>query len=340
LPDTAYEYVVQAAYDPTGPAPPTLYSNSVAVIESTRGPAVPAVGACTSGLEGACDATFALSNGTPLTYYRNYPIDVPNASITRLVVVVHGSSRYAWDAFDAMVGSASMWDVLGETLVVAPYFRAAQWNNWRIGDQSYQLWSWQPTISSFAAVDEMVLAIADPTLFPGLREVVIAGHSAGGQFTQRYAATSRIEEARPELRFRYVVANPAAYMYLNDRRPSATGAFFLPTGCSGYNDYKYGLEDRNPYTSQVSDAEILDQYPDREVTYLLGADDTSTGNNLETTCQANLQGPHRLARGTFYYGHMLKYFPDNYHRLMVVLGIAHSEQGVYRSTEGAFALFF
>jgi pimeloyl-ACP methyl ester carboxylesterase len=343
-PDTAYEYIVQAGYDPVNPALSTVAANSVPVAGSTLGPtvAVPP-DACTSGAENGCDAVFQLPNGMPLTYYRNYPIDAPNANITRLVVVVHGMSRTAWNAFDAMVGAASGSGVLVETLIVAPYLRETQWGEgWRQGDPSLWTWTWPyfPLVSSFAAIDELVLAIADHSLFPALRDVVIAGHSAGGQFTQRYAATSRIEYSRPTLQFRYVVANPSSYMYLNDRRPSATGTFIVPTGCSGYNDYKYGLEDRNAYAAQVSDAEILGQYPAREVTYLLGGSDNFDDGTMETNCQANLQGPHRLARGTFYHQHMLIYSPGNYHRRVVVPGVGHNAWNMYGSLEGMLALFF
>lgn len=345
LPETAYEYIVQAGYEPIDVTQPVRRSNSVASVESTRELNFSPAGGCTnSGTEGVCDATFTLSNGTPLTYYRNHPINSPNANIKRLVVVVHGKPRDAWVPFDAVTQSAEFWGVLPETLIVAPQFRESQWGNWVQGDQSYQSymnWWWPPTISSYAAVDELVQAIADPTRFPGLQEVVIAGHSGGGQFAQRYAATSRIEESRPGLRFRYVVANPNSYMYLNQWRRSATGSFFIPTGCSGYNEYKFGLENRNPYTSQVTDAEILAQYPRREVIYLLGDADTDVNDpDLRQECPYSLQGPQRLARGTNFYQHILRYLPGNYHRRMVVPGVGHDRYGMYNSMQGATALFF
>jgi pimeloyl-ACP methyl ester carboxylesterase len=342
LQETEYEYIVQAGYDPIDPTLPTLRSNSVAVVEPTRVLNFGADGGCIDGTEGVCDATFALSNGTQLTYYRNFPINTPNANITRLVVVVHGKYRNAWLAFDAMASSANSWGVIDETLIVAPEFRESQWGNWVQGDQSYAVWpGWMPTISSYAAVDELVTSIVDSTRFPGLQEVVIAGHSGGGQFAQRYAATSRIEDSHSGLRFRYVVANPNSYMYLNPWRRSATGSFVIPTTCPGYNDYKFGLENRNAYASQVTDSEILAQYPGREVIYLLGDADTDvTDENLGDGCAYSLQGPQRLSRGTNYYEHILKYFPGNYHRRLIVPGAGHDPFDMYFSMEGVFALFF
>jgi hypothetical protein len=41
-------------------------------------------------------------------------------------------------------------------------------------------------------LDEMLLALADRTVFPNLARVVVSGHSAGGQIVQRYALFSKL----------------------------------------------------------------------------------------------------------------------------------------------------
>ena len=46
--------------------------------------------------------------------------------------------------------------------------------------------------------------IAAPERFPGLDEIVVAGHSSGGQFAQRYGLVGRPTGGAPELA-RYVV---------------------------------------------------------------------------------------------------------------------------------------
>jgi hypothetical protein len=343
LPETAYEYVVRAGYDPIDPAQLPRYSNSLTMVASTRGPNSTADLGCMSATEFDCDSTFTLSNGTALTYYANHGISTPNPDIKRLVIVVHGVERNPWAFLGAMAAAANSQGVLGETLIVAPEFKESQWGNWVQGDQSYITWPSYWTISSYAAVDELVQHVANPARFPSLQEVVISGHSGGGQFTQRYAATSRSEDDHPTLKFRYVVANPNSYMYLNQWRPSATtaGSFFIPGNCPGYNDYKFGLGNRNTYALQVTEAEILSEYPRREVIYLLGANDTDmTDENLHQECEYSLQGPERLTRGRNLYGHMLKYFPDNAHRLLVVPNVGHNRSGMFSSLEGALALFF
>ena len=53
----------------------------------------------------------------------------------------------------------------------------------------------------------------------------LLGHSAGGQFTNRYAAGGAAEAmlapTRPDLAFRYVVANPSSYLYFSAERAKA-----------------------------------------------------------------------------------------------------------------------
>ena len=93
-------------------------------------------------------------------------------------------------------------------------------------------------------LDAIVEELGRPDRYPNLREVTIAGHSAGGQFVQRYAAGTRIEQqpaiAALGLRFRYVVANPSSYMYLFPREPDA-----LTGRCPRFDEYKFGLTDVN-----------------------------------------------------------------------------------------------
>jgi predicted alpha/beta superfamily hydrolase len=42
-------------------------------------------------------------------------------------------------------------------------------------------------MSSYTAVDNIIKAFNNATLYPNLKHIVIAGHSLGGQFVQRYA---------------------------------------------------------------------------------------------------------------------------------------------------------
>ena len=75
---------------------------------------------------------------------------------------------------------------------------------------------------------------------------MIAGHSAGGQFANRFAAA---HPAQPETR--YIVANPSSYLYLDAQRREDLwlDKFSIPKSdvCFNYNHYKYGTEILNAY---------------------------------------------------------------------------------------------
>ena len=83
------------------------------------------------------------------------------------------------------------------------------------------------SVSSFAAMDVLLEALCDRTNYPSLELVVVAGHSAGGQFVHRYGISSGApcldyhddnnDDSNPP-RVRLVAANPRSFAYLDGRR--------------------------------------------------------------------------------------------------------------------------
>ena len=71
-------------------------------------------------------------------------------------------------------------------------------------------------------MDQILRRLADRKIFPNMAVIVIAGHSAGGQFVSRYEMANRVENELG-VPVRYVVANPSSYAW-----PDATRA--LPVG--------------------------------------------------------------------------------------------------------------
>ena len=87
------------------------------------------------------------------------------------------------------------------------------------------------------------------------------------------------------------------------------GSFEIPdSSCPEYDDYKYGLRDLNSYMKSVGVARIRANLLSRRTWYLAGEEDTG-GGSLDTRCQANLQGPNRLARFRNYQ-HYTRLFDD------------------------------
>ena len=207
------------------------------------------------------------------------------------------------------------------------YWKSSGWSRGDLSESSGRPWR----ISSYGVVDEMVARLR--ARFVNLRSVVIAGHSAGGQLTQRYASAS----SDPSLRF--VVMNPGSYLYLSPERPDGAGGFAVPEPApAGYDNYKYGLQNLagTPYMATIGANTLRSRYEAAHVRYLLGALDTDPeGSNLDVRTPAMLQGAHRLERGQLFFDYLGFTFGASVyerHVLTVVPGVGHSARGMFGST--------
>ena len=163
--------------------------------------------------------------------YATYPLDAPNPAITRALIMVHGAGRNADHYFETATAAGFLAGALDNTIIIAPHFIAGRtsrqpnevmWpeggNTWRSGGMSPS----NPTISSFDFVDEIVRKLANKKIFPNLTKIVVAGHSAGGQFATRYEMTNKVH-GTPGVSITYVVANPSSYAWPAAVRPLPTG---------------------------------------------------------------------------------------------------------------------
>src|SRR5262245_25922081 len=159
-------------------------------------------------------------------YYCNRPLEVEDAGIRRAIIVIHGSGREGEEYFDTImdtlpVSADSARDWSRKTVVVAPHFQekkeASKHEVWWKGDWSAGGDS--GGISSFTVVDTLVARLRSGR-FPNLKWIVITGHSAGGQFVQRYAAFTDIDllPVPNAACVKFVPSNPSSYIYLNEYR--------------------------------------------------------------------------------------------------------------------------
>jgi len=278
------------------------------------------------------------------------------ARVTRAIVIFHGKGRNAEGYFrSAKEAAEAAGDAGRETIVIAPQFLAEEdaaafrldssvlrWHHerWEGGENA----TGSAAISSFDAIDAVLAQLADRSHFPDLAQVVLAGHSGGGQILQRYAVVGRGEVALTKLgvRVRYVVANPSSYVYFSEDRPTSTTTFARYTGsCKDFNRWKYGVHDAPPYVGQASFAEMEESYIHRDVIYLLGTADTDPHQqDLDVTCEGEAEGPQRFARGMAYFAYLKARHPEGFsQRLWEVPGVAHDERGMFHSACGMQALF-
>jgi hypothetical protein len=200
--------------------------------------------------------------------YRSHALTTSDQAITHAVIVIHGAERDAATSFRIAAASAVLRGRIETTLILAPRFAArlgsactddlsADELNWQC---DVQLGDWRSggaaitdgSLTSFDVLDDLLRRIEGSGLFPNLRTVVVAGHSAGGQFVTNYQMTNRLHE---QLRVppAYVTANASAYAYPDDQRPVAVSA----QECPAYANWPFGTAARVGYAAGSS----LDRRP-------------------------------------------------------------------------------
>ncbi len=223
---------------------------------------------------------------------------------------------------------------------------------WDSRGQPDRDWAWggnssaslAASVSSFAVLDTIVGVMTDAALYPKLRAVLVAGHSAGGQIVMRYALASGVHETAAAA-LRYFPANPSSYTYLDAARPVSRapwrcGAFCdnatllaqnwtfaapPPAVCPAYDAYGYGLAGHlPPYLASRGVEAMVDAFGRRDVTYLSGTSDVCDApfmrahgctpgcapddGGLDTSCEAFAQGKCRMARAHAFAQYVHKFY--------------------------------
>jgi pimeloyl-ACP methyl ester carboxylesterase len=287
------------------------------------------------------------------------PLDIsldwskPQPGITRAVILLHGKGRdvdgYYRDlqrvAREAGRGAAG-------SILIAPQFLneddvkahglPKEVVRWRTGAWEAGVPAVGPAgISAYEILDAFLLRLADRTLFPDLRDIVLAGHSAGGQAVQRYAVVGRApaEVAARGIHLRFVIANPSSYLYFSDERPEQ-----LAFKCSGWDRWRYGTRNAPAYVNLINArgwAEMEADYAKADVIYLLGDEDIDPREkDLDISCAGEAEGPTRLARGQAYFAYLKARHPTEWaQRVWLVEGVAHSGRKMVEAPCGVKALF-
>lgn len=272
------------------------------------------------------------------------------AKIERVLIIIHGRLRNAETYRQSAERAAELAGQSASTLVIAPQFlnetdialhpvadTVLRWqgNDWMAGGLSTAPFA----LSSFAALDQIIERVGDHRQFPDVKQIILAGHSGGAQVVQRYALLAREQPALTAagVKLRYVVANPSSYAYFNEQRPVA----FNHAACPGFNRWKYGLTDLPVYASGQTAPQIEGNYVKRDVTYLLGQQDTDPQHPaLDKSCEAEAQGAYRLVRGKSFFNYLLRRNPKGVNqRLVEVPGVGHNGDGMLTSPEGQKVLF-
>lgn len=278
---------------------------------------------CTADKE-ECIRWVALAGSSRGLVYSTYSLDERNDSITRALVVIHGGGRNADNYFRTSVAAAFLANALDNTIVVVPRFAAnngktckdslatgeVNWmctgSNWRVGGAATD----NEALTSFDFADEILRKLARKNIFPNLKMIVFAGHSAGGQFVSRYVMSNQVHE-QLGVPVTYVIANPSSYAYFDANRPVAAGGvqpFNDSANCVTYDRWPYGMQQRTGYAARLTEDQLKKQLLARPATYMVGELDTLPIAGFDASCPAMAQGQHRRARGVAY----TEYIKQNY----------------------------
>ncbi|KAL1757675.1 hypothetical protein FB107DRAFT_208632 [Schizophyllum commune] len=279
-----------------------------------------------------------------------------DANITRAIIVPPGKLRdnwyYFWVMDKALYQAAATYEdvdyqsiaIMAPALFNEKDIKAGAGTNttlifngttWMSGHTSIGPGS-NTNVSSYDVVDDLLDYYLDKKRFPKLDKVVLAGHSAGAQFGQRYAALrkSRSHNAR----IAYWLANPGSLLWLTADRP-------LPDdNCTNVDRWKYGLTDGLPAYGAYAQKHygrdgIVERYSSHYIHYAWGTADDGPG---DTRCQAKTQGLTHYQRGLNFIN-MLQglnggKLPEN-QTVDWVEGVSHDGEGMTRSEQGMTRLF-
>src|SRR5438552_17032605 len=210
----------------------------------SRSASVPAHAAPCTVAKQECTEWITLGGGPGRSLiYRTYAVDEQNEKITRAMIMVHGAGRDADNYFRTAVAAAFLAGALDDTLVISPRLASnagqgcrdtlapdeVNWNcnSWRSGGPATS----NEKVNSFDLTDEILRKVARKDVFPNLHAVVVAGHSAGGQYVTRYEMANQIHD-KLGIPITYVVSNPSSYAYPESIRPT-DGAFAVSARTPG-----------------------------------------------------------------------------------------------------------
>ena len=258
-------------------------------------------------------------------------------SVEKVVIVIHGTDRNANDYLHDFIANMDDPKILNHIAIIAPHF--VQENDpsvvnelrWKPGSETSWKYGYNSSmpvqISSYEMIDQIIKS-ADLSWHP--RQIFVIGHSAGGQFVQRYANATTIRNQIHAL-ITFVPSNPSSYLYpINTRL--VNGQWTKPQDCPAYNDYIYGFNNRNTYMSQLTDSQMKDNYQANKVVYLMGQADTLDAD-LDMSCEANAQGVNRIERAQHFFTMLNTFFPEHHHQFLQVPNVGHDHTKMFSSDQ-------
>jgi len=295
-----------------------------------------------------------------------------NTKVLRAIVVWPGKPRDVWKYADLMMNARSVavdpvFNQNGVTndsfVIVAPAMldtadlaAGAAHSNEIVFDGT----SWQRgalsknppmkhAVTSYAAFDQLIDQLFNKDTYPNLNQVVVAGHSMGGQAAQRYALMKKTKVYDNNMRF--WIGNPGSWAWLTDSRPYMNANDSCQAG-DAWDTWPYGLNGNQTKLTSYARKDVIanktyvvDRFLNRQVSYAFALLDIGAG---DTHCPALWQGGNHLDRGSQF---VLQYqnasafslldgkFPPK-HTLDYIANVSHQDYPMYSANASIQRLFY
>lgn len=265
------------------------------------------------------------------------------------------------NALGVVTTNYGSWGIANDSvLILAPVFMAKQdftagaghegefgfgGELWQAGSHT-QLPALSKSLTSYEIMDVFTDMLADQTQFPNLNQIVVAGHSLGGQAAQRYAVLKKSKAY--DYNMRYWIGNPGSWAWLTSNFAYSNTSCPIADSMTSPTSWPYGLNgNQTELTSYARKDVVADQafviqrYISRRVSYGLGLLDNGPGT---TSCAAQWQGANHLDRGSqfildFKQNQYSNYgFPAN-HTVDFLANISHQDYPMFSSTISLQRLF-
>jgi len=293
-----------------------------------------------------------------IPYASNRDISLKAPKVERLIVAIHSSSYDPDFYVDIIQKIAQEVHLLQEKLlIISPAFYRYD----KTSLKDIVLWQTDPfwgnsralylgkeqTLSAFEILDDMIEHILSSGNFPNLKQIVIFGHSAGGQFVNRYAASNTFMD-RHRIPVKFLVMAPSSYVYFSDKRAydKSREHFRTPeTDDLSYDHWGYGLKKLYSFHRRhnVTAQKMTQRYPGLKIRYLVGSEDVQQSSTLDKNKEAMLQGLNRKERAVTYYNHLKNHFGNNIKQsqdFYIIESVGHSAQGLISSERGREFILF
>lgn len=287
--------------------------------------------------------SMSIDEGMDFFFYCNVDVNQPKKTeqYKNLLIYVHGGALDSELHFGYANRGIFKTGRTFNTIVLAPQFQMSNTQNnyywtqfsWKDGKKSINA---VPKMSSFAILDSLIIGNVLKN-YKQIETVVIAGHSAGGQFVYRYAVLSQLPDLISQEVY-YLPMNPGTVTYMGPERwNKSKSRFETPlnaASCPSYNDWIHGLSNisTNEYNRNITASEIREVFPWRNLTIAIGTEDTKY-NELDMKCEDMYLGLHRYERATNMFNYIKTYYPSTLHQKIEVQGVAHHGDYMINSPE-------